>query len=80
DVGAVEIPSSTVTESGTRESRLEISGNPHSEQQDTAHWTIDAAEGVGGRREAIPKLELSFVLDGKPATFQYHQQTTGNQG
>ncbi|KAJ6479138.1 hypothetical protein C8R45DRAFT_1076734 [Mycena sanguinolenta] len=46
--------------------------NPHGKQQDTAHWTIDAAEGVGGRREGIPKLDLSFVLDGKPATFQYH--------
>ncbi|KAJ6472516.1 hypothetical protein C8R45DRAFT_1164232 [Mycena sanguinolenta] len=47
-------------------SRLKISG------RDIAHWRIDAAEGVGGRREGIPaQMNLSFVLDEKPAIFQY---------
>ncbi|KAF7372865.1 hypothetical protein MSAN_00492600 [Mycena sanguinolenta] len=62
----------TVHESGTRESQLRISGNPHGEQQDIANWSIDAAEGVGGRFEGIPaQMNLSFVLDEKPAIFQH---------
>ncbi|KAF7364471.1 hypothetical protein MSAN_01108500 [Mycena sanguinolenta] len=62
----------TVHESGTRESQLRISGNPYGEQQDIAHWSIDAAEGVGGRFEGIPaQMNLSFVLDEKPAIFQH---------
>ncbi|KAF7369976.1 Ubiquitin-like domain-containing protein [Mycena sanguinolenta] len=62
----------TVTESGFRESQMKISGNEHGEHGDIAHWRVDAAEGVGGRREDIPaQMNLSFVLDEKPAVFQY---------
>ncbi|KAJ6479123.1 hypothetical protein C8R45DRAFT_1006645, partial [Mycena sanguinolenta] len=62
----------TVTESGTRESHLKMSGNPHGEQRDIARWRIDASEGVGGRLKGIPaEMSLSFVLDGKPAIFEY---------
>ncbi|KAF7343666.1 hypothetical protein MSAN_01946200 [Mycena sanguinolenta] len=62
----------TVTESGFRESQLKISGNEHGEHSDIAHWRVDAAEGVGGRREGIPaQMKFSFVLDEKPAVFRY---------
>ncbi|KAJ7464432.1 hypothetical protein FB451DRAFT_1370216 [Mycena latifolia] len=63
----------TVVEPGTRELKIQCFKKDGS----TAHWVVKGAEGVDGRRGDVPAtMKLSFILEEKPAIFQYGYSMT----
>ncbi|KAF8176736.1 hypothetical protein K438DRAFT_1846681 [Mycena galopus ATCC 62051] len=75
DAGASRQNEQTQSESGTRQSQIQIKGSVYS--KDTAHWAVDGARGVG-ERDCVPnELQgMSFVLEEKPAVFLYECYVT----
>ncbi|KAJ7147259.1 hypothetical protein C8R46DRAFT_546125 [Mycena filopes] len=80
DAGISQESEQTRIESGTRESQISINGFRHS--QDTAHWTLEAARGIGSERDSVPKTlrDLSFTLEEKPAVFHFECFVTTTRG
>ncbi|KAJ7806607.1 hypothetical protein B0H14DRAFT_3483985 [Mycena olivaceomarginata] len=70
EIGASRENEQTRTESGVRQSETEITGLIRG--RTTAHWTVAGALGIDKRDAVPPVLEgMSFVMDEKPAVFDY---------